>query len=184
MADADNNITLFLRAILASVQDVENAMQQLYRERRVDTAVGIQLDVLGRLVGQKRMGLSDDDYRRYISARIATNRSNGSYEDLIKIAVLVINDDGLYAHVRQAGTATVIVRLEDLIVSLALGDIVLHFLKQAVAGGVRLVLEFSTIADEDAFIYGSTQIPVTASGKGYGSTQIAADGGGYGSAID
>lgn len=178
MADADNNITLFLRAVLASVQDVENALQQLFRERRIDTAVGEQLDVLGRLVGQKRNGLSDDDYRRYVRARIAANRSNGSYEDLIKVTGLVLDDDAAYIHVRRAGTATVIVKVEDILLTMALGDIVLTFLKQAVAAGVRLILEFDIQAEADTFCF------FGGPGKGFGSSQIVVDGGKFAAALD
>lgn len=177
MSDSTNNIRKFLAAILASVQDVENALQQLYRERRIDTAVGAQLDVIGKVVGQSRMGLSDDVYRRYCRARIATNRSRGSAEDLIRVSRLVLADDAVYVHLQRGGIASVTVRLEDAVVTHEVARIALGFLKQAVAAGVRLVVEFLPQAPADSFCF------LGGPGKGFGSSQIVADGGKFAGAL-
>jgi hypothetical protein len=75
----------FLRTFLTQNQNLEDVSWQVFVERWPLTAVGVQLDVLGRLVGQGRGGRTDDQYRLWILARIAVNRSNGKIEELINI---------------------------------------------------------------------------------------------------
>lgn len=183
MADASNNITLFLGALMESVQSAEDAIQQLFSERRIDTAVGAQLDIIGKIVGQARGELDDDTYRRYCRARIATNRSNGTFEDIIKVAGLVLDDDAISIRVEQQQIATIVVRLVVDSQSYALARIVTDFLKQARAAGVKLVVEVTTLTRANSFsfaAYGGADGP----GKGFGYTNDAGLGGGFASALD
>lgn len=177
MSDTPNNITLFMQAVLASVQDVENALQQLYRERRVDVAVGAQLDILGKVVGQPRQDLDDDTYRRYIRARVSTNRSDGVVEDLITITDLIVDETGSYIIVRRGSTASVMVKVDLDSQTFALMGIVRDFLVQAVSAGVRLVVEFrqQTAADTFCFFGGV--------GKGFSSRNISVSAGKLAAAI-
>src|SRR5437870_5119087 len=46
-------------------------------------ASGIWLDVIGKLVGQPRNGQVDAQYRLFLNARIAVNRSSGTIEDIL-----------------------------------------------------------------------------------------------------
>jgi hypothetical protein len=137
------NIRALVSALVGPAQAIEDAIWQLYTLRRVDTAEGVQLDLLGDVVGQPRDGLSDDDYRRYIRARIATNRSLGVVEDLIKITRLVVGDDALRVEVERQNIATIVVRLLEIPITDELADIVFDFLFKAKAAGVRLILESS-----------------------------------------
>src|SRR5687768_3990656 len=114
----EGNTNEKLLAVLATpFQSLESALQQLLTERSIDTAIGAQLDVIGRVVGQKRNGMSDDDYRRYCRARIATNRANGTVENLITITDLIIYDDDAVYEVESQGIATVVVRVQNLSVT-------------------------------------------------------------------
>ncbi len=79
---------------MAQIQDAEDAGFQLATERTVDTAVGVQLDGLGDIVGQTRQGLSDDDYRPLIRARIRANNSEGTAPNIIDVAVAALNNPG------------------------------------------------------------------------------------------
>lgn len=177
MSDTPNNITKFLTAVLASVQDVENALQQLYRERRIDTAVGTQLDILGKIVGQPRQALDDDTYRRYVRARVATNRSDGLVEDLITITDLIIDEVGAYIVVRRGSTASVMVKIDLDSQTFALMSIVRDFLVEAVSAGVRLVVEFRQQADTDTFCFSGGV------GKGFSSRNISVSAGKLAAAI-
>lgn len=140
----DNNQKKFLVAVAGEIQAVEDALQQLYSERSIDVAVGVQLDILGKIVGQRRNGMVDDDYRRIIRARIATNRSKGTITDLITVARLVVNDEDTTVQVDNVGNGTVVVRLLDEETSDTVADLTLRMLKEAVSGGVRIVLEWSS----------------------------------------
>lgn len=143
MSDTPNNITKLLRALTAPVQALEDMLQQLMSERSIDTAVGKQLDVIGRLAGQPRLGLDDETYRRYIRARIAAHNSDGTTEDLITVATLIVYDDDATYEVDNHGNGSVIVRVRNIAISQALADILISFLKAAVSGGVRVILEYS-----------------------------------------
>lgn len=140
---AQTNVEKLIAALASSAQDIENCLQQLLLNRAVATATGVQLDLLGRVVGQLRLGLIDDDYRRYIRARIATNRSGGVTEDLIGIAKLIVNTTGAVYNVQPNGTATVVARIDGIAVTDSLGGIVFSFLQAAKSGGVRLVVQWS-----------------------------------------
>ena len=80
----------FLDAIVDQVQELEVAASQLYNDTRLSTAVGVNLDVLGRVVGELRAGRADEDYRAAIRTRILVNRSNGRLEDLIAIVLSLL----------------------------------------------------------------------------------------------
>lgn len=143
-------IEALLTALVTPCSAIEDALWQLLVERGVESAIGVQLDQLGVVVGQERGGLSDADYRRYIRARVAANRSRGNFEDLIRVANLVINDDAATIEtVTQNGT--VVVRLRGVLTTDALAGVVLSFLQDSVTGGIRVVLESFLVADSDTF---------------------------------
>jgi len=139
----EGNNTEKLVAVLATpFQSIESALQQLLTERSIDTAVGAQLDVIGRIVGQRRNGWDDETYRRYCRARIATNRSNGNVENLITVISLIVYDDDAYYQVDNQGIATVVVRVQNLTITEELADIIISFLKDTVSAGVRVIIEY------------------------------------------
>lgn len=147
----DPNIVALLTALVSPFNTLESAHQQLLTQRSVDTAIGAQLDVLGRIVNEARGGLDDETYRRYIRARIRTNRSQGVVEDLIRIAHLIVDDLNARIVVEQPGVAGVIVRVVDVAVTAVVADAAIVFLRAAVAAGVRLILETSIAAPAATF---------------------------------
>ncbi len=88
-ADRNPNLAALQSSIVAEVQELEDAAWQVMLARMPDYAEGVQLDVLGRVVGQRREGLSDTAYRAHIKARIRINRSFGTPEDIIEVIKLV-----------------------------------------------------------------------------------------------
>lgn len=143
-------IVQLLTALATPAAAIEDAFWQLLVERGVDSAIGVQLDQLGVVVGQERGGLSHSDYRRFIRARIAANRSRGNFEDLIRVANLVINDDTATIET-ETQNGTVVVRLRAILVTDSLAGIVLSFLQDAVSGGIRVVLESYLVVESDSF---------------------------------
>jgi hypothetical protein len=146
-----------VQALAGPAQDIENALQQLLTQRAVSTAVGSQLDLLGRVVGQLRLGLDDTDYRRYLQARIATNNSTGTFEDMIKIAVLLANDqtgDEVF-QLTNEGTATCVMWLLGVPTTASLAAIIALFLSQAVAAGVRIIVRWGQSAPSGWFKFDS-----------------------------
>lgn len=60
----------------------EQVADQVKNERGLDLAIGVQLDRLGEIVGEKRLGRTDDDYRRALQFRIFVNISKGRPSDV------------------------------------------------------------------------------------------------------
>lgn len=128
--------------LVTACGDIENALFQLLTERGIYTGVGDTLDVIGKTVGQPRAGQDDDLYRVYLSARIATNRSHGRVEDLIRIARLILDDDTARIVVETQAIATVVVRIEDTTITAEIAETLATFLRAAVKAGVRFILEY------------------------------------------
>jgi hypothetical protein len=146
-----NDFEALTIAVISPLQDIEDAFQQLLTQRGLSTSIGAQLDQLGDLVGQTRQGLDDDDYRRYIAARILTNRSCGELNRLNKISRLVVDIDAASFVVHFENYATEIMRIADVAVTFNVADILIGFLRQAKAAGVRLVLQFSESVPGNTF---------------------------------
>ena len=71
-------------AMLKPLGEIELLADQVKTERWIDTAVGVQLDGAGYIVGEPRLGRNDDDYRNAILFKIFVNTSNATPEDLIR----------------------------------------------------------------------------------------------------
>jgi hypothetical protein len=71
-------------AMLKPLGEVEDLADQVKSDRWIDTAVGVQLDGAGYIVGESRLGRGDDEYRNAILFKIFVNTSTATPEDLIK----------------------------------------------------------------------------------------------------
>lgn len=149
-----NNISKILLALADPVQQLDAACKQALHQLDLDNAVGVHLDVRGKIVDELRNGLDDDTYRRRIRARIAVHRSKGTIEDIIRVTRLVVFADSARIRVLPQRNTSVVVRVEDAVVSEAVADAVLFgFLTKTVAAGVRIVLESSTVLSAESFSF-------------------------------
>ena len=71
------------------VQELEDALYPLFERLDLDSQEGKQLDGIGSIVGQSRLGLDDDLYRIWIKARIGQNVSEGDIERIISVWKLI-----------------------------------------------------------------------------------------------
>lgn len=62
---------------------------ELYQAQWISTANGALLDAVGELVGEPRLGRSDELYRLWIQARIRINRTQGTIPDSYHLIRLV-----------------------------------------------------------------------------------------------
>lgn len=148
-----------IAALNGPVQDVENALQQLLLQRWLSSAQGAQLDLLGKIVGQARGGLADSVYSQYISARIATNLSEGRYEDLILITKILLTTNSIVGFTivtSQHQPACVYVDVTNVPVPTATAQIVVSFLIQAKDAGVRLFLIYTILPIANTFVFDGT----------------------------
>lgn len=145
-------IVALLRALVGPCTALEFALQCLLTLRSVNTAVGAQLDVIGKLVGRPRNGVSDDDvYRRYIRAQIAANNSDGLIDQILTIAELVIYDDDARLRFRNEGIAAYVLVVDDVPVHPDVAKVLLTMLRRATAAGVRGMLHTNAGPPEEAF---------------------------------
>ena len=163
-----------LCAFLESVQEVEDAAWQLLTERDLDSAVGAQLDQLGRLVGEERQGRTDGQYRPFVRARILINRSNGRGEELLTILRVVLGD-AVALRLREEYPAAFTVVVSEL--GALTPDTLIRLLRQAKAAGVRVLLEYSLVAPEEAFTFATASSVELDPARGFGSTFDPAVGG-------
>lgn len=82
----------FITLLAKQVQDIEDAAFDVLVQSALDAAQNNELDVIGNIVGQKRNGSADAEYRVFLAARIKTNRSDGKYATLSDIAKLLLGD--------------------------------------------------------------------------------------------
>ena len=82
-------IVALVRALADGAQAVEDAGFDLLVSSTLDVASGWILDEWGRIVGERRAGLEDDAYRRFVQARIMANLSGGDTDTLIRIFEII-----------------------------------------------------------------------------------------------
>jgi hypothetical protein len=176
MIDDENNIKRLLRCWISGVQSVEDALTQLALMRRIDTATGAQLDVLGRIVGQRRGGREDATFRRYIRARIRANKSRGTIGDVIKVAALVVGDEDAAIVLRNEGRAAYSLVVDGVPLAFVDSLVVLDLVRAATAAGVRVIVESNAGEPADAFAFEG------GIGKGFSAFADPSDGGALSSA--
>lgn len=174
----ETKLRALLRILLTPFQDVENAIQQVL-QISVTSSTGQTLTLLGKIVGQERNGITDDEvFRRYVRARIATNRSTMVGEDIIRVLLLVMGDDATKVVVNNNGDAAFEVTIQGVVVLDDLATILLRFLRAAAGVGIRPILMTWPAVEADMFAFSG------GTGMGWGDALDAATGGSFASGRD
>lgn len=79
------NVQGLVEAIMQNIQVIESIYRQLLDERSVYTAIGVQLDNIGVIVGEARAGKDDGAYRQSILNQIAINAADGTAESILSL---------------------------------------------------------------------------------------------------
>lgn len=122
----------------------EDATSPLYGVGR-----GVQLDRIGRLVGQPRSGTDDEHYRYYLRARIRANKSSGTPEEIIAVFQAMLGATELPWYT-PGGNASLSLRIVTPITD-EVAEIARYFLGLAVMGGVKAILVSQELADAGMF---------------------------------
>lgn len=126
-------IMSFAWAFASEVQELEDAIYSVIRLRMVDYAFATQLNVLGRLVGQRNVGGFETElYRALIRAKIRTNKSHGSLRDILETLALLHPGKASWFHAGWATLGLVIENTADLVLDAV--SIVLRNAKQGEEG--------------------------------------------------
>ena len=146
------NIQGLLKSYVENLQLVEVALFQLLNERGLYTAIGEQLDVLGRILGESRKSRGDISYRVALVGRATANNSDGSTEDVMGTlrAVTGANNITFFEHYpasvhyyADSGVGNGIVEALDRASSAGVSTRVLYDLQQT----MFLASEFTVIFD-------------------------------------
>lgn len=140
-----------LLAFLREIQILEDTLWTMLELRTVAGADLPRLKVIGKIVGQPRLGFSTESYRTLIQARAIANVSRGQASDLLAVldALLGAGDYILLAIGNATLYITALQPVEDegvAMVTLVLPD--------AASAGVGLQFFFTDGAFEDAFVWG------------------------------
>ena len=84
-----------LEAVMVQVQEVEDLFWYMREGFDVNTAVGEQLEFIGKRVGEGRQDRTDAQYRSAIRVRILINMSTGTMNELLAICE-GINPTGIF----------------------------------------------------------------------------------------
>lgn len=153
-----------LRTFISRYQGLEDTVQQVLSGITIDTAVGGQLDTLGKIVGVKRSGRTDVAYRMRIRLQVLANHSSGSINTLMRLARLILplpatmtirEENHLTTHIIALGLDAGVVR-----------DI-LDVLNLARSAGYRVLFEYSTTANPTPFRWGISGFANGAVGGSY-----------------
>lgn len=91
-----SRISKLVRAFVNQLQEVEDAAHDVLLRRSLGVAYGQQLDNIGEIVGEERLGRSDADYRDAIIFKTFLNSSNGEPETLISALRVLTQSPYIY----------------------------------------------------------------------------------------
>lgn len=74
-----------LNALIKPLDEVLEQLQYLHNGCYIDEATGERLDIIGRIVGQARNGLNDEEYKPWLKVRIRLNIGYGRAQDVLEI---------------------------------------------------------------------------------------------------
>lgn len=133
-------IAAWLTAYLKQFNEIEQMFQDILTKFDVDVAVGDQLDLVGKIVGQERAGASDDEYRLYIKVRILINKSKGRGDDVEAVAAAALG--AATFQLIEYFPASFVIDAIDAVPAHA--DLVASFINQARGAGIGASFQYVT----------------------------------------
>jgi hypothetical protein len=153
------------------VQDLEDAAWQFYGRLDIDSAIGVQLDRIGAIVGLSRSGWDDALYRSLLKAKIGKNVSHGTIEDVI----------GVWRLLARAGSVQVVETYpaqidlySDTPIDGSLAGFVRALMQKVVAAGVRVDFLAIIFSSTNAFGFDPDDPDVNGFGD-YNDSQIGGE---------
>ena len=140
-----------LRALVTvyaqTFQAIDDVALAIAAQGGIADAEGVQLDQIGALIGQPRLGgaypggQSDAEYRPFLYARQATNASHGTAEEIIAILKLILGAQMVWAYLVDTPPAAFACQIY---LTAPLADwqrpLVVGFVRDAKAAGVGVEL--------------------------------------------
>lgn len=92
-------LTLFLKQL----QEVEDTFFQILDAGNIDLAEGVQLDLIGYILGVTRGNLSDEEFRETLKFQVIVNTADSTYESIYNAFFALT--DSVDIRIIEAGTA-------------------------------------------------------------------------------
>jgi len=177
-------IEALLSANMTQIQEIEGVAFDMLEAFVVSTAVGDQLDTIGKIVTEPRKGKTDDVYRAFILARITINRSNGRVEEFNTVLQLITEaTTGGTWQVHERPPACLYVEETTAGGSVFDTPTILAILESMKAGGVCVQLTYAAALAAETFQFASGSTPEASTTNGLGDAGQTT-GGFFGNAID
>jgi len=94
------NLKFLEQTFLEELQELESNVQAYIQQQSLDSATGVNLDMIGEDVGYRRpVGASEESYRKKIRLKILANTSKGRYEDFSAAIKLAAETDNITTQV-------------------------------------------------------------------------------------
>ncbi len=82
-------LNALIRGLIFPLEELEQELKNLREMPHIEKAEAKSLDILGRLVGQPRLDMNDEDYRAWIQVAIRLNMSSGTAEEVLQILSII-----------------------------------------------------------------------------------------------
>jgi hypothetical protein len=150
MTEPRNNTELLVDVFAQQTQQIETALLEVLVDTRLENAEGVQLDVIGVIVGLERGALSDDDYRARLLVRIQVNQSSGTIPEVLSVVENMLATDQQIT-LTEYLIASFVIRIDDALpIS---GGVLAAEVQKARAAGVKTQIEYTDIDDDDTFTF-------------------------------
>lgn len=136
-----NNIEKLIDVFAQQIQDLEAVFFELLLNRLLDAAVGVQLDVIGRIVGLARSAFTDDEYRDRLRGQIILNLSSGELPQILAMVEIIVGDSVPLTFVEEFPAAFEI-ESNEVPLPAGQGVIVAALVKSAKGGGIKGLFQF------------------------------------------
>ena len=141
------NLLALIAAYLDRVQALEDAAHPLLGERDIDQATGHRLDGIGQIAQVLRSGLDDNTYRLQLKAELAVLRSQGTAEDILGIAQLLIQMTTPLYELVEYFPKGLYLRAVEQTISTAYAPTVAAKLRRAVGATTDMLFVYSALPD-------------------------------------
>lgn len=133
------------------IQYLENKARELLFRLSIDRSEGTQLDHLGEIIGQSRLGTSDEIYRVLLKIRIGINNSEGDIERILTTWKLLTGTSNV--KLIESFPARIYLTTTTYIGD-TVGNLLIDLLQDVIAAGVSL--EEIQITDPTRFGWGAS----------------------------
>jgi hypothetical protein len=144
--DKDNFVQAFASAFGEAGQLVEDAAHDLIVNSRIPNATGQYLDDWGQVVDEQRNDLIDNEYRKIILGKIASNRSYGRPEGVEQSIENLFNANDWNVHRYPPASARVVV-FDEFPYSDQFIDRATELLESAFPAGIEVFLRIASNTD-------------------------------------